>query len=281
MIKMTFTKTAQARSDALSFIHHSLPREQWLSNELHIDNLKKSMYEHALFQHPILKEMLKKKLSFEHLQEIHTHYFHAIVHIFTDALSMLIFQAQQLDHHSQLHKETRQTAKIYARYLLSLNLMDELGFNSAILEKSSPNKSHLVYFTQLMKQLNISTQHIPCAEALAIQNFIKAHYQEYDHLLLLLACTEKQVIYFSQALSQNLFQYNPHYCKGYYDCHGEADHSDCLANDDNHEEDLWCLLTQCFTNQQEQKLDQLEQNYLALWTHFWNKMQKLKLESTV
>lgn len=276
MIKMTFTKTTQARSDALLFIHQSLPTHQWQYNEVEIHALKNAMLNHSLFQHPILKQMLEQHLTLEHLQKIHIHYFHAIVHIFTDALSMLIFQTQQLDHAINLKAESRHIAKIYARYLLSLNLIDELGFNSAKLEKSSPNKSHLVYFTQLIEQLDISSDSTPCAEAQHIRDFIKNHYNEYSHLLLILACTEKQVIYFSQALSQNLYKYDPKYCQGYYECHGEADHSDRLANDDNHEDDLWCLLTQCYVKQNEQTLTILEQEYLTLWANFWSKMQSMQ-----
>mgnify|MGYP000611984787 CR=1 FL=1 len=60
-----------------------------------------------------------------------------IVKNFTDALSMVIYQAVSLEKNHNIHPENRIAAKIYARYLLSLNLIDELGSNTHQLEKSA------------------------------------------------------------------------------------------------------------------------------------------------
>lgn len=57
---------------------------------------------------------------------------------------MTIYQTLSLEHNNHIYKEDRIAAKFYARYLLSLNLFDELGFNTLHLQQISPSKSHLV-----------------------------------------------------------------------------------------------------------------------------------------
>jgi hypothetical protein len=156
-----------------------------------------------------------------------------------------------------------------------LNLLDELGFNTHQLEKSSPSKSHLVYFLQLMQQLgvNVTDQKQTEPEAFAIAQFIQEHIHSYADLLLILACTELQVIKFSEALRTNLAAYDPSFTQGYYACHGLAETCDTtLANDDNHEDDIWVLFTQCYKSEQALYFQQLQTEYLSLWNNFWSKM---------
>ena len=62
---------------------------------------------------------------------------------------------------------------------------------------------------------------------------------------------------------------------GYYACHGVVDHSEKLANDDNHEDDIWALLTQSYQSSQQHSYEQLLGQYLQLWQNFWSKMDTL------
>ena len=95
----------------------------------------------------------------------------------------------------------------------------------------------------------------------------------YADLLLILACTELQVIKFSEALRTNLAAYDPLFTQGYYACHGLAETCDTtLANDDNHEDDIWVLFTQCYKPEQALYFQQLQTEYLSLWDNFWSKM---------
>ena len=156
MNALSFTQSEHTRAEVLRFIEQSLNSASWATNTQAISHLKQTTAEHILFQHPILTRLHQCQLSLEQLKFIHLNYFTAIVKIFTDALSMAMYQALQLEHDSNIVEQDRIAAKIYARYLLSLNLLDELGFNTHQLEKSSPSKSHLVYFLQLMQQLELN-----------------------------------------------------------------------------------------------------------------------------
>ena len=67
--------------------------------------------------------------------------------------------------------------------------------------------------------------------------------------------------------------YNSKFIEGYYACHGLADQNDAtLANDDNHQDDIWTLLIQCYDQNNQQYLDQVQSEYLELWNNFWSKM---------
>ncbi|MDR0237280.1 hypothetical protein [Acinetobacter sp.] len=275
MNTFSFTQSEHARLELLQFIKNSLSAELWEQNVQAISQLKQQTIQHALFQHPLLDQLNQSQLSLEQLKFIHTNYFTAIVKNFTDALSMAIYQAVCLEKNNNIQQKNRIASKIYARYLLSLNLIDELGFNTYQLEQSSASKSHLVYFLKLMQQLSLNPldQGKTQAEAFALADYIYKHLNSYTDLLLILACTELQVIKFSEALRNNMSNFNSIYIEGYYACHGLADQDgSTLANDDNHEDDIWTLLTQCLTPENEQHLHQIQTEYLALWNNFWNKM---------
>jgi hypothetical protein len=276
MNTFSFTQSEQTRTELLHFIQNSLNAELWKTNTQAVNALKQSIADHALFQHPMLQKLHQCQLSLEQLKFIHLNYFTAIVKNFTDALSMAIYQACGLEKCPNIDAGKRIAAKIYARYLLSLNLMDELGFNTRKLEKSSAAKSHLVYFLTLLQQLNLDPanhQHTE-PEAFALAQFIQKHINSYADLLLILACTELQVIKFSEALRNNMSVYDRLFTEGYYACHGIAEQGSAeLANDDNHEDDIWALLTQCYSQENELHFMQLQSEYLELWNHFWSKMQ--------
>ena len=277
MSTLAFTQSENARLDALSFIKNSIPNDIWNKNEQEVQQLKQLCLQHPLFQNPILTRLTTQTLSLEQLKYIHVNYFNAIVKTFTDVLSMVIYQTLQLESHENIHEENRVHAKAYARYLLSLNLIDELGFNTYDLTLSSPAKSHLVYFIELLKTLQINplAQKNVVVEAAALNTFMQNNLSSYDNLLLILACAELQVIKYSEALRINLEKYDAKFIDGYYACHGLVDDSEKLANDDNHEDDIWALMTQSYIDTQQNGYEQLLQEYLQLWQNFWTKMDQM------
>ncbi len=272
----SFTQSEHTRLELLQFIQNSLKPETWQQNTQAVNHLKRLTQQHPLFKHPILEQLHQCQFSLDQLKFIHINYFTAIVKNFTDALSMVIYQAYKLEQNSNILEENRIASKIYARYLLSLNLIDELGFNTHQLEQSSAAKSHLAYFLKLMQQLDLEPldQSKTQIEAYALAEYIQKHLSSYADLLLILACTELQVIKFSEALRNNMAIYNSIYIEGYYACHGLADQeASTLANDDNHQDDIWTLLAQCYSSENQQHLQQIQSEYLALWNNFWNKMK--------
>ncbi|MBK0063277.1 MULTISPECIES: hypothetical protein [unclassified Acinetobacter] len=278
---LSFTQSEHSRAEAMAFIKNAISTDLWTFNTELVRRLKVDIDDHALFEHPILSDLKSQKINFEQLKIIHINYLNCIVKIFTDALSMLIFQAQQLESNTNIHLHNRILSKIYARYLLSLNLLDELGFDTADLQQSSPAKSHLAYYLKILETFGVDplSQNSIEPEALELQNFIRGHYDSYIALLLILSITEKQVIVFSEALHLNLKKFGDIFDQGYYACHGLANDEDNLANDDNHANDLWMLCIQAISPESETILRETTQNYLSLWQDFWTKMYQITLNS--
>lgn len=272
----SFTQSESTRLELIDFIQNSIDLDLWKQNSTAIDIFKNRTKSHRLFEHPILNNLHEHQFSLDQLKFIHINYFTAIVKNFTDALSMTIYQAVCLENNHLIDQKKRISSKVYARYLLSLNLIDELGFNTHNLEQSSASKSHLIYFIKLLDQLQIDNsehQNATQYEAYALSEFIQNHMNSYAELLLILACTELQVIKFSEALRDNISIYGNQYTEGYYACHGIAhEDSTSLANDDNHEDDIWILFTQCYTPETDQHFKNIHNEYLTLWENFWNKM---------
>ena len=274
---LSFTQSEHSRTEAIAFIQNAIPVDIWTSNTELVKQFRVEIDQHALFEHDILKNLKAQELDLQQLKIIHINYLNCIVKIFTDALSMLIFQAQQLENNSNIYTQNRILSKIYARYLLSLNLLDELGFDTAQLEQSSAAKSHLAYYLKILETFGadpLSQNNIE-SEALEVQNFIREHYDNYLALLVILSITEKQVIIFSEALHINLKKFGEMFDQGYYACHGFANDQDNLANDDNHANDLWSLFIQAIQPENESELRDIAQCYLALWQAFWTKMYQI------
>lgn len=274
MNKFSFTQSENARTEALNFVKNSLTLDQWNLHQAQIQLLKQSVEQHALFQHPILNQLQSSTLSLHHLKTIHLNYFVAIVKIFTDALSMLIFDAHTLEKNQNIKTDMRVKAKVYARYLLSLNLIDELGFNTLDLALSSPSKAHLTYFLQLLEALSLDTNDLTqtVSQAHRVSDYIASHFHDYQALLLILAITEQQVIVYSEALSINVAKFDPKFSSGYYECHGVVGCGHSLANDDNHEDDIWMLLTQALDTSRADELSAITHEFLDIWHDFWESM---------
>jgi len=229
MSTLAFTQSENARLEALNFIRHSVEPSLWHQHVEQVNSLKQYSLEHPLFKQKILERLHNQALSLKQLKLIHINYFAAIVKVFTDALSMLIYQACQLEHHPNIHIQQRVHAKAYA-HALEIDPFDE--------------------------------QEI-CNEAYELNQFIQLHLNSYEHLLLILACAELQVIKYSEALRINLEKYDSLFTEGYYDCHGIVDDSYRLANDDNHEDDIWSLLTQSYQGSQKPEYQTVVQEYLS------------------
>ncbi len=102
----------------------------------------------------------------------------------------------------------------------------------------------------------------PSLKTFAIAQFIREHIHSYADLLLILACTELQVIKFSEALRTNLAAYDPLFIQGYYACQWPCRTCDTtLANDERSLKTIWVLFTQCYKPEQALYFQQLQTEY--------------------
>lgn len=266
-----------ARQNAIDLIKKSLPAEQWQSNADKVTQLRLQLQQHRLFNHPMIRILSEDKLSLTAVQAIHLEYQHSIVEIFTDALLMTQFQAKQLD------DKLFASIKMFARFLITFNILDEFGFTFKLDQQITPLNAHFCLFKGVLKELNISEETVRiyeyAPESVSLRNFLEQSYDNYAQLALLLAVGEQQVITFSPPLRKSFEQLGFATNQGYYHVHGVTQDTTIQAADDLHEDDLWILLIQAFSFYDEQEFEQAAIKYCDLWEQFWDKMQQIVIDN--
>ena len=265
------------RLQAINAMKASVDPDVWQENQAFISSLKDDLAKHPLTQHPIKLQLTTQKLSLQTVQQIHLDYRHAIVQVFTDALTMAMVQTRQL--------EPRLTpgAKIAPRFLLTLNTLDEFGFQPGLDKdayyRGNPAFAHYPLFEGVLDELKLSPQarntFKPSAEASELLDFMEDAFFNYKSILTLLAVAEIQVILFSPPLKKSAEYHKVSVDSGYYFVHGTNDDDTTEASDDDHEDDLWHALAQACTPADFQNLRDLALRYMDLWADFWNHQSAL------
>lgn len=259
------------RLQAKREIKSSLPIDKWNENSEFLLSLRKEIGKHSLLKNPIISALTESVLPRSDVQKIHLEYRHAIVQVFTDALLMAQFQSRQL--------EPRLTpgSKMYPRFLLTLNTLDEFGFAPGFDEdnyyKGNPNLAHYPLFEQVLKDIGLSEeaikQHQPNVLASRLRVFLESAYPSYISLLALLAVAEEQVILYSPPLKHSVKNIGINTESGYYLVHGTTDDHITEGADDDHENDLWHALTQACEPDDYADIRKLCIQYCDLWQQFW------------
>lgn len=272
---------SNSRRKALKAMKNSVSQTAWMRNKDFTMQLRADIQEHRLNRHGVVRELSDGDFDIELLKAVHLEYRHAIVQVFTDALTMAQAQSRQLE------PRLPPGSRIPPRFLLTLNALDEFGFEPDLdvdgHYKGDPKDAHYPLFESLLDQMNVSKQQrdqfCPSHEACALRSYLESSFRNYECVLLLLAVAEEQVILFSPALRRASEIAGIDVQKGYYFVHGTSDEESTNAADDDHEEDLWNALNQACVPGDYNMLRTAAFEYLDLWNDFWDK-QSSKLSCT-
>lgn len=260
------------RLQALNIMKGTVPKSAWERNEIFTKNLRNKLSQHPINNHPAINALNSQKINKETLQEIHLDYRHAIVKVFTDALTMAMTQTRQLE------PRLPAGAKLAPRFLLTLNALDEFGFrpelDSSNYYSGNPAFAHYPLYEDVLKELGLSKsaieQFTPSQLARKLLHFLEASFSDYTSIITLLAVAELQVIIFSPPLRKATEFHSLDVNSGYYFVHGTSTDHDTAAADDDHEEDLWNALHQACTETDYNRLEATALEYMNLWNEFWN-----------
>lgn len=261
----------QIRQNAVNEMIATVGQKKWDENMHFMQSLISTVKKHKINQHPIVKEMQSCEFSLQEMQTIHMEY-RAIVHIFTDALLMAQYQSRKVEN------VMKPGSKAYARFLLTLNTLDEFGFYYKIGEpcnfQGTPQRSHLILFENLMTDMKISDNDrqvfTPSKVTQKLKNYFLAAYDDYPLLLTLLAVAEEIVMIFSPVMRDNTGALGIPVEEGYYQVHGVSEDEDNDACDDFHQNDLWLILAQGAGGYDRDQLIQNTKVFIDLWEDFWN-----------
>jgi len=270
-MSITTNQSTSPRKEALRLMEESLTQSERERNWEFVNKLQEKLSNHPLSKHPVLKQLNGGELLKADLQVLHLEYREAGVQIFTDALSMALYNAKQLE------PRLAPGSKMAARTLLTLNCLDEFGFRAGLSESGgyigSPEEAHYPLFEKLLLQLGLTENDVltyqPSDTATNLKNLLEGAYDSYPLLLTLLAVAEFQVVSFSAALRNAVKAAGFDIQSGYYHVHGVSTDESCNACDDDHEEDLWSALVQGITSDQFEMIMQKAEVYLEAWMAFW------------
>jgi hypothetical protein len=265
------------RQTARLAMKESVPAYLWSENEKFIVNLRSSLTHHPVATHPVIAALNQGAFNQEQMKRIHLEYRHAIVQIFTDALLMAQCQTRQLE------QRLKPGSKMYARFLITLNDLDEFGFQPGLDQygyyRGNPHNAHYPLFERVLDELGISLEerqgYIPTQIATQVRKCLEDTYNDLSSVASLLAVAEEEVVLFSAPLRENTKAVGINVSTGYYVCHGTSDDVQAEANDDTHEDDLWYVLMQAITPAQYDDIAKLCLKYCDLWVEFWDAQMSL------
>ena len=266
------TQFDSPRERAINALKESVVPEVWASNHDFVTSLRSQIKQHTFVTNPIIDVLNEGTFHFSTIKKIHLEYRHAIVQVFTDALLMAQFQTRQLE------PRLSPSSKIPARFLLTLNVLDEFGFqpghDSADYYQGNPAYAHYPLFENVLNDLGVTIQerqaYAPSLRSAAVRNFLEASYSSYIEVVALLAVAEQQVIIYSPPLREATKAVGINVDHGYYHVHGVTSDGDTDAADDDHENDLWLALTQACVPEDYDLLRAICFEYCDLWNEFWN-----------
>jgi len=269
------------RENAVKEMIASVGTEVWDENMRFIKLLISSVKKHKINKHPIVTDLNSCEYSLQEMQTMHMEY-RAIVHIFTDALLMAQYQALKVEN------VMKPGSKAYARFLLTLNTLDEFGFYYKIGEpchfQGTPQRSHLILFENLMTKMSITDKDrelfVPSPVTQKLKEYFLEAYDNYPLLLTLLAVAEEIVMTFSPVMRINTGALGIPVEKGYYQVHGVSDDEENDACDDFHQNDLWYILAQGAGGYDKKELMENTIKFINLWEEFWSQdFSQNKIES--
>jgi hypothetical protein len=250
-------------------IEQSVPPDLWRQNTQFVDQLKQSIQKHRLYRHPVTGLLNTEELNTEITRLLHLEFAYAFAQIFTDSLIYAMATSSELE--SRLGPQ----GKVSARFLLQLNLLDELGYapNEKVTEDywGNPALAHYMQFAATLKELGTTAEDIknfkPTAAAKAARKTFTDYFNDYTLLTCVLAVAESVFSLFAGPWAKSVGRSTKvDVSKGYHAIHVEDDHGHFI--DDEHSEDSWYIFKQAITPDRYEEIQKKVQQWLDIWYDF-------------
>ncbi len=250
-------------------IQKSVPAELWQKNVAFTDELKQIIQKHRMYRHPLTGLLETEDLNKEISKVLHFEFAHAYAQIFTDSLIYAMAQT------SELEKRLGPGGKVAARFLLQLNLLDELGYgpNEKVTGDywGNPALAHYVEFAKTLQQLGAKPGEIfeykPSPAAKAARKTFTDYYTDYALLTCVLAVAETVFSLFAGPWAKSVARSTDiNVNEGYHAIHVEDEHGDFI--DDEHSEDSWYIFRQAVTPERYDEVRKKVGQWLDIWNDF-------------
>jgi hypothetical protein len=262
------TESADPRQTARKAIIDSVPKGIWDQNRVFMNEMNKLIESHRILSHPLIALMNKGTFNENAIRRFHLEFGYAFAQIFTDAVLQAMGTCKQLE------RRLGPKGKMASRFLLQLNMLDELGFEQPDGKSEgyigSPNESHYVKFHETLSQLGVSHEQMLAYQAspfaMACRQSFESTYSDHVALTCVLACAESCFDVFAGPWAKNTEAKTKVKVEGgYHSIHvlDEAGH----GIDDAHSEDMWFIFCQAVTPDRYAEM----RSNVQLWVDTWAK----------
>lgn len=240
----------------------------WNKNMEYSIGIKSMIDKHKLCRHPLIGLLSTEKLNTEATKLIHFEFSYAFAEIFTDSVIQTMITS------SQLERRLGPMGKVSARFLLELNLMDELGFMPKTNSKNSedycgnPLLAHYSQFNETIEEIGSNHDELldykPSAAAEDARKTFTENYGNHIMMTSVLAVAESVFTLFAGPWAKSVgLSTNVDVSRGYHKIHVENDSGEFL--DDEHSEDTWYLFRQAI---QEKDYAEVKEK-ISVWLDVW------------
>lgn len=254
---MTHTVQIGARTAARNAVRESIADAQWTRNDTFTRELSAELQQHAFVQHPLITAMNAGEGSLEWLRGFYLDTVHAVSGRFIDYVLQAVLNCAQIEDRVGRRGVTA------ARFLLQINVIDELGFEPGKSVEGfvgNPANAHVLQLYDVLGQLGISEAmvraHRPSCAAIHMASVLETNRNDHLRLATVLAAYESTLSPWSDCwASATRALSTVDTDRGYHAIHVE-DHEGHVVDDD-HSEDSWHIVRQAMTSDRTQEVHHL------------------------
>jgi len=264
-----------SRSSARQLIKGSIDPSLWEDNEAFTRKLvKETILAHRLHSHPILAAWRNHEFDLDGIRLVHMEVRAAFLEVFSESLLRLMQTS------SQLEPTLGYKAKLSARFLVQLNVLDEIGFKLGNTgdgrDVGHPSHAHYWLLAEAMNALGITEAqwraHVPSPEARATRATLDDNQNDHLRLAVLLACIETVFMPYYTPWAHNSIEVCPELRSpnGYHSVHIEDDEGHFV--DDDHSEDSWYVVRQALTPARREEIARFTASLLDTWAALFDSL---------
>ncbi|WP_146209828.1 hypothetical protein [Vitiosangium sp. GDMCC 1.1324] len=257
------------RDVSRQIVRESIDAELWRKNEAFTNQLEHIIKTSRLYNHPLLQSWVRKEFTLESMGIVHSEVRYAFAEHFGDALIRLMQTTGSFE------RKLGAKAKMAARFLIQLNVLEELGYKPTPRGKTGfcghPGFSHYWQLVDTLTALNHPeakwAAYVPAPESVAVRESLLGSFDDHLRLAVVLAGIETAFIPYYGPWAENTIAVSPtDISGGYHSIHVEAD--DGTVVDHDHSEDSWYIVRQALTPDRYAEIETFLKDVLEMWARF-------------
>jgi hypothetical protein len=257
------------REVSRQIVRESVDPQTWRKNLAFTHKLEAMIKASRLFNHPVIASFARKEFTLASMAIVHSEVRAGFAEHFGDALIRLMQTTGTLE------RRLGAKAKMAARFLIQLNVLEELGYKPTPLGKTGfcghPGFSH---YWQLLETLTALGEpeaawaaYVPSPEALAARETLLGNFDDHLRLAVVLAGIETGFIpYYDPWAANTIAVSQTDISGGYHSIHVE-DASGAVVDHD-HSEDSWYIVRQAATPDRYAEIEAFLADLLERWARF-------------